>query len=419
MKSSPEVRYCAMGERCTQYATLGEPQKLRRSAKSAICEPCQRAGLKPPRGSRGSIGDQTKALSLSAPDDSGCTMCGEPTLVKLFDNTDHSSVTNFCEECRGKLRAGKALASFVPSTEKPIPPEEKFEEVFRVARVLLTTGAAVANQVAPTLAFAAQTCEWPNLASLRDAFLETQEGGETWNGLSQRFSTEFRGLHPIRVVNRVLVLEQRPASVEVLKHPAAEEVVKEVKIEVYLRSAKPEEIAELYGQALSRHDMSSDRSSQGAIRWNFSDGYLTVTVGSGDEITPEKARILSRRRRLPSFPPQQLIRDQYAALLGSVNKKKFRGFAYALGGSPGPGAKAENLIRACTAWYAADRGWMIENPQMRSEVARLLNRHLLIPCRRTPLPEDGWSSEDPVWRDAKKMSQYLGRIEYVLQNRIA
>jgi hypothetical protein len=56
---------------------------------------------------------------------------------------------------------------------------------------------------------------------------------------------------------------------------------------------------------------------------------------------------------------------------------------------------------------------------MRSEIARLLNRHLLIPCRRTPLPEDGWSSEDPVWRDAKKMSQYLGRIEYVLQNRIA
>ncbi len=124
-----------MGERCTQYSTLGEPQKLRRSTKSVMCEPCQRAGLKPPERPTGNIGDQTKALS--APDHSLCTMCGEPTLVQLFSNTAQSSDTDLCKECWNKFRAGEVLASFVPSTEKPLPPEEKFEEVFRVARVLL------------------------------------------------------------------------------------------------------------------------------------------------------------------------------------------------------------------------------------------------------------------------------------------
>src|SRR5829696_10496751 len=36
-------RYCARGERCTQYRFLGEPMKLRRESESSICEACRRA----------------------------------------------------------------------------------------------------------------------------------------------------------------------------------------------------------------------------------------------------------------------------------------------------------------------------------------------------------------------------------------
>ncbi len=217
----------------------------------------------------------------------------------------------------------------------------------------------------------------------------------------------------------MLLLEQKPASVEVLQHPESEGVAKEVNIEVYLRSAKPKEVAELYSQALSRHNIPFAWSSKGATKWGFSDHFLTITVDPGDEITPERARMLSRRRRQPTFPPPQLIGEDCKSHLGSVDKRKPRGFAYFLGESPGPGAKAENLIKACTAWYAADRGWMIENPKMRPEVARLLNQHLLIPCGREPLPEDSWSSTDAVWRDAKKVSQSLVRLESILHNRSA
>jgi len=36
-------RYCAKGEQCSQYAALGEPQKLREKSESSICEACRRA----------------------------------------------------------------------------------------------------------------------------------------------------------------------------------------------------------------------------------------------------------------------------------------------------------------------------------------------------------------------------------------
>jgi hypothetical protein len=43
MDRSSETRYCARGKQCTQYAQLGEPQKLNRYSESNICEPCQSA----------------------------------------------------------------------------------------------------------------------------------------------------------------------------------------------------------------------------------------------------------------------------------------------------------------------------------------------------------------------------------------
>jgi hypothetical protein len=52
-------RYCANGERCTQYRSLGKPTKLRRESQNSICEACrkaeaeaefQRINSAPPRG---------------------------------------------------------------------------------------------------------------------------------------------------------------------------------------------------------------------------------------------------------------------------------------------------------------------------------------------------------------------------------
>ncbi len=80
---------------------------------------------------------------MSAPQQDGverCASCGEPATTQLVTELDNAPL---CEGCSGRLLAGEAVAYFVPTEEEPSPPpDERFADLFKAARVLLRDGKA-------------------------------------------------------------------------------------------------------------------------------------------------------------------------------------------------------------------------------------------------------------------------------------
>jgi hypothetical protein len=134
-----------------------------------------------------------------------------------------------------------------------------------------------------------------------------------------------------------------------------------------------------------------------------------MTVGSGKELNEGQVARMSLSGRQPVFPPSQLVAAQYESLKGSVNSRKFRGFAYALGGrQSGPAASPDNLIPACVAWYLRETGGISDKHRL----ARLLNQHLLAPCGKRDVGE---TSDNAIWKNIDKVADSIMRVELALQ----
>jgi hypothetical protein len=177
-----------------------------------------------------------------------------------------------------------------------------------------------------------------------------------------------------------------------------------------MRSVKPEEVAEHYERWLGREGLAYDKSSQGTFGWEFSDAYLAMTVGPGKELNEGQLARTSLTGRQLVFPPPQLVAGLYSSLKGSVNSRKFRGFAYALAGrQSGPTASPDNLIPACVAWYLRDPGGVKDKHRL----VRLLNQHLLAPCGKR---EIGVTSDNAIWKNIDKVADSIKRVELALQN---
>lgn len=101
---------------------------------------------------------------------------------------------------------------------------------------------------------------------------------------------------------------------------------------MFLRSVKPEVIAEHYRQALIREGIPYGESNAGSFDWDFPGVCFSMTFHPGNKLNAGKARRFSARGAQVTFPPPELLAELYAGLKGSVNKQRFRGFAYALGG---------------------------------------------------------------------------------------
>src|SRR4051812_3810769 len=80
-----------------------------------------------------------------------CVSCGKPSANTLATELDGVAI---CDSCTDRLRTGGAISYWAPSEEEPLPlPEERFEELFKAARVLLREGVTEEDQIYPTLAF--------------------------------------------------------------------------------------------------------------------------------------------------------------------------------------------------------------------------------------------------------------------------
>jgi hypothetical protein len=189
-----------------------------------------------------------------------------------------------------------------------------------------------------------------------------------------------------------------------------------VKINVYSRDVKPQELAEVYERLLKNQKIHFDRCSAGSMAWKTERATLTLTVRAMKE--PDPGRVSSSKtypagRGVYSFPPPTLVGGFYRALLGSTHKKTFSGYAYALAES-GRHPPQQAVIGG-VAWLLGENNKAIPPRERRPRIAKTLNKHLFAPRDERKLPEDYWTSDDTLWRAASTLGPRLMRNLYHLQ----
>src|SRR5215213_7650508 len=399
MGSVIEARYCAMGGRCKLYdAPSGKAQKLGRYHKGTICDQCRAAGYHPqdaPPFDSKPTADKVATTQLAR-----CAKCGQPAVGSYGESS-------FCEEHREQLYS-EGITVFSPIVDPPQPPEESFSELFRAARVLFAYNVTEEEQIVPTLAFANRASALRELQSVKGQFAKVGDSEERREEFLIDFYQRFRGLIPIAISNEVLLLRRVPMFLNAVRYPGTT-VVKEIMIDVFMRSATTDEVAERYERCLVEEGLAYDESSQGTFGWRGLDACVAMTVGSGKELNEGQVARMSLSGLQPVFPPPQLVAAQYESLKGSVNSRRFRGFAYALGGrQSGPAASPDNLIPACVAWYLRETGGIRDKHRL----ARLINQHVLAPCGKTDI---GVTSDNAIWKNIDKVADSIMRVELALQ----
>ncbi len=379
-----------MGERCTQYAYLGEPSPIRRSSKSVLCDRCLQEGY--------TLADAPATVEPKRPPVSSSAEGKDELLTVCGKSVAYSQgPILWCEGCLNRLREGGFPRVCEPWDSDPTPPEQRYEELLRAARVVSNVRITDENEIIPTLGFVGRFWEIPYLKRIRDRFTEADEGSEAWSRLKTSFLNSFDRLNALRVVDGVLVVGMVATEVTGTRNEAG--VVDEIVVNVYRHSEKPEDVAKFYEQELKRAGLSCD-SDGGEVRYEARDGRIRLTL------RPE--------RHQGSFPRPEIVEGMLEANRGS--RANSSGYAHLLGGRErGAGFKADNLIPAVCAWYVGGRGRVNENHALKPMVAKVLNKHLLEPCGKLSLPEDSWDSSQSLWNRTKRVSQPILRVDHTLR----
>jgi hypothetical protein len=192
-----------MEQRCTQYAYLGEPMKLSVYSESALCGPSQRRGYTLADAPPTTETEEPSTTDSAEGEDEGLTVFGKP--VAYFQGP-----ILWCQQCWERLREGEFPRVCEPWDSDPTPPEQRYSELLRAARMLFDTGMTDEDKIIPTLAFAARFWEIPTFKRIRDRFAEADKDDEVWSKLKNGFGTAFSSLEALEVVDGVLVVRQVP-----------------------------------------------------------------------------------------------------------------------------------------------------------------------------------------------------------------
>ena len=400
-----------MNQRCSQHPLLGGPAKLSRYNESTLCGSCQKKGYTLADVPTAVGVDHSAATASAESEDEWLTECGKE--VAYFQGP-----ILWCKECWETLREGEFPRVCEPWDSHSIPTEQRYEELLRAARVLFEAGITEEGQIIPTLAFAARFWEVPYLRHIRDQFVETGDERERRVELREKFTNTFGPfLEALEVVNGVLVIRQVPIRILHTLNKAG--VTEEISIDVFRRSARPKDVAELYEESLKSYGIPYD-TDRGDISYKVYINYIRLMARPENRTIDLVGKHMvwpKLQEEQQPFPPPRLVKNMYEGVRGSMDKRKSSGFVYILGGKErGPGAEPDSLIPACVAWYVGNRGRLIRQHELKPKVAKVLNEHLLNPCGKDTLSETSWDSSQPVWRNAKKWSQAILRIDHALRD---
>lgn len=226
---------------------------------------------------------------------------------------------------------------------------------------------------------------------------------------------EYGGLEFLAVADGVPVLKLPDITAGVVTY-ADSPIAKAVKIDVYAQSVIPEKVAETYRELLESHKIHYDKCSAGSIAWDMEDANLTLTIRAMKELASWRVPLHKAypAGRIFSFPPPALVDGFFSTLRGSTNKQTFSGYGYALAESGRH--TPQKAVTGSVAWLLGERDDAPLPPrERRPRIAKTLNKHLLVPRDEPKLPEDYWTPDDTVWRDARTLKRRLLRILYYLQ----
>lgn len=310
--------------------------------------------------------------------------------------------------------------------------------VFWAATVLFEQGIEEEDRVIPTLAFAKYATGIPEY----DVLVTAANGGEKPKpadlarmllaaGMISAGEMErgYLGWDFVRDVEGVPLIRILPFTVFAEKHRDTQ-ILKQIRIQVLSKYAEPKDVRERYERLLAERGVQWDDSASGCVSHNFWGGYLDIRIRPTDELIYKEVAIdrelIERykdyfiRKAYPesypterhdypySYPSPRYIEASYKALRGPLRSTKPTGISYALDLYGKPNKKtAEKAIPAFVAWHlGADVIPTVGRPR----IAQTLNRHLLVPCGKEPLPEDSWKNDDTIWRDAKELSERFERL---------
>jgi hypothetical protein len=283
------------------------------------------------------------------------------------------------------------------------PPEERFDALFRAARVLLREGIDQEDQVIPTLTLANLTHEEGPYLDLRQRFKKLVKAGEGWERWVDEWVSAYGSLRPVRMVGEVLILERLPISIDIKYGLHNVEQPEQVFLSVYphRQPAESSHVASLYEAKLSAASAPYGEADTGRMSFELFDSHLLITIDRGLRkfVSDSEGSSFRFRTDVASFPTPRIVQGFYQMLLGKPSGEGFYGHlaTRTRGGAP----NADNLILACVAFYLRNSGGI----KGRKEIHRLLNEHVLCEerYRHKAIPEEGCASSvaSQIWRDAK------------------
>jgi hypothetical protein len=270
------------------------------------------------------------------------------------------------------MRSGLRLDYRLPTRDDSLlPVEERFNELFTAARVLLKENAEE-NRIIPTLALANEIGQGrPHLITEKQRLLELGSDKQIWDEEANSFTRRYGGLRPVRVEQEILVLEKLPVFVAV-GYAMVRKTPEEVVISVYphRRLATFDEVTSRYEKVLSDAGVSYGEPKTGSLSFSFYGRTLELRVQPGTVVERlNEPQGSGYRIDKASFPHPRLVGEFYNMLLSKAGGG-FRGeLAMRTAGDP---PEAENLVPACVAFLLRTYGL-----EGRKEIHQLLNKHVL------------------------------------------
>jgi hypothetical protein len=343
-----------MGERCTQYPRLGQPQKVRSTAADNLCEPCKRAGF--------------DALEASPDSESEYAKLFRAALVILDTGiTDEDKVI--------PTLVFAANSDRVPSLES--------------ARESLTTDGDHG-------AISEESYAWFRTAFDYFAVLSEVRRGVP---ILRELPAVIWSLKDDQGYIKEIAIDvfKRSVRQDDIAKPYAEHLKKEGV------SYDPDrgEIAYKF------HDDSQESFLRMLVRPE------TRSVDSADArilpITAGQPRFPEPQVVAGVFDTLRGSRSK-GAFPGYLKRLAGR--------ERGPRRKdIEKLTLACVAWYVGGRGELVRRPEMRPRVAKLLNRRILATHSTRSLSEHSWDSSELLWETVKDVESSILRLERAVERR--
>ena len=333
-----------------------------------------------------------------------CASCGRSSATRLV--TEAGEVL-LCEGCANRLLAGENISYWLPAEdEPPEPPEERFADLFKAARVLLEKGIADEDQIYPTLAFANEVGQGAGIVREQKERLVSawEDGSDSWADAVDAFSRRHPSIRPVEVLGGVAVLERVPMSVRIDEYPIQDVEIPRVivlTIHQHRRLPTPEQVAARYANELAAIGVPHAESQEGRFEFAFRDGHLQIEVHHKRTSVPQEYIGTMFRDSKLEFPHPNLVGAFYKMLLGTTSKD---GFArYMVPRKRGPTPPPDTIIPASVAFFLRDYGGMKEG----MKAHRLLNGHVLRTHWKT-LPEGhSNSTSNQLWRDVDKVKNKL------------